>query len=192
MSGERSGQPRVYTRTGDDGTTGLLFGGRVAKSDPRVVANGDIDEAQAAMGLARAEAQAEHRTELHAWLTEAARDLWRLMGEVAVAPENRAKLGDGGVVTQAMVDGLERRIDDLRSRFEMPRDFVIPGADRLEAALDHARAVVRRAERSAVAVSADGSLVVAYLNRLSDLLWAAARAHEATTTTSRGRREEQQ
>lgn len=191
MSGDPGSQPRIYTRTGDDGTTGLLFGGRVPKIDPRVVANGDIDEAQAALGLARAEAEAAGAAQLHDWLTSAARDLYRLMGEVAVVPENRSKLGDEGVVTQPMVDGLEARIDELRSRFEMPRDFVVPGADRLAATLDHARAVVRRAERSAVPVSVEGSLVVTYLNRLSDLLWAAARAHEGSTTRSKADREEQ-
>jgi cob(I)alamin adenosyltransferase len=186
-----SRQPRIYTRTGDDGTTGLLFGGRAPKTDPRVVANGDIDEAQAAIGVARAAAlDIDDGGELHRLLTGLARDLWRLMGEVAVAPENREKLGASGVVTQDMVDGLEHAIDDLKDRFAMPTEFVVPGANAVAAALDVARAVVRRAERSAVAVSDPDSLVTPYLNRLSDLLWAAARAHEGTTETARAQEDQ--
>lgn len=179
-------QPRIYTRTGDDGTTGLLFGGRTAKTDPRIVANGDIDEAQATIGVARAAAGGlDGGGELHGLLTGIARDLYRLMGEVAVVPENRGKLGATGVVTQEMVDGLERAIDDLKDRFAMPTEFVVPGANQVAAALDLARAVVRRAERSTLAVAVPESLAATYLNRLSDLLWAAARAHEGTAETAR-------
>jgi cob(I)alamin adenosyltransferase len=176
--------PRIYTKTGDDGTTGLLFGGRVPKDSWRIELNGLVDEAQSALGLARAEAIAG--SDVHSRLTGLARELYVLMAEVATAPENRRKLTAGSsLVTPDMVAALEAGIDDLLARFEMPSDFTVPGANRLAAALDFARTVVRRAERLAVAGPGepDGglggdSLVVSYLNRLSDLLWAMARWQE--------------
>jgi cob(I)alamin adenosyltransferase len=169
--------PRIYTKKGDDGTTGLLYGGRVRKDSWRIELNGAVDEAQAAIGVARAEtpagSEANHR------LAALARDLYVLMAEVATAPENRTKLTAGTtLVTPDMVATLEAAIDDLLERFDMPSDFVIPGQNRVAAALDLARTIVRRAERLAVAEPVDGSLVVAYLNRLSDLLWAMARWQE--------------
>jgi cob(I)alamin adenosyltransferase len=172
--------PRIYTKKGDDGTTGLLFGGRVRKDSAQIAINGAVDEAQAALGLARAEAPAG--SEVHDWLTTLARELYVLMAEVATAPENRHKLSAGStLVTEDMVSALERQIDDLLARFDMPSDFTIPGENRLAAALDLARTIVRRAERLAVAHPVEGSLVVAYLNRLSDLLWAMARWQEGET-----------
>ncbi len=165
---------KIYTKTGDDGTTGLLFGGRVAKDSGLVHLTGTVDEAQAMMGVARAEA--EPGSELDQLLTSLERDLYVLMAEVTTAPSNRAKLKPGTtLVTEQMVESLEHRIDDLIGRFEMPTDFVIPGANRASAALDVARTVVRRAERLSVAEPIDGSLVGRYLNRLSDVLWALAR-----------------
>jgi cob(I)alamin adenosyltransferase len=167
----------IYTRRGDDGTTGLLFGGRVAKTSTRIETNGAVDEAQAAMGLARAEA--EPGSELDRLLVELERDLYVLMAEVATAEENRHKLVPGtSLVTPAMVDKLERRIDELSARTTMPAEFVIPGANRRSAALDLARTAVRRAERAALGVAVAGSLVTTYLNRLSDLLWTMARWQE--------------
>jgi cob(I)alamin adenosyltransferase len=174
--------PRVYTRTGDDGTTGLLYGGRVRKDAPAPRAYGAVDEAQAVLGMARADAEAGG--ELDALLIRLMRDLYVCMAELATAPENRHKLTDGAtLVTSEMVTSLEPIIDDLLTRFPMPSDFVIPGATRVSAALDLARTVVRRAERDSLAVAADGSHAVAYLNRLSDLLWAMARWQESETTT---------
>jgi cob(I)alamin adenosyltransferase len=171
---------RVYTKTGDDGTTGLLYGGRVSKDSRVMQVNGTVDEAQAALGLARAEAEADG--ELDTFLTRIERDLYVLMAEMATAPENRAKLVAGTtLVTDAMVAGLEECIDGLLERFEMPADFVVPGANRASAALDLARTVVRRAERLYVGDPIDGSLIGRYLNRLSDLLWAAARWAEGET-----------
>lgn len=177
---------RIYTGTGDDGTTGLLFGGRVAKDSPVIAANGAVDEAQAAIGLARAEV--ELGSEVDVLLSGLERDLYVLMAEVATAAANRAKLKPGvTLVTGAMVDALERRIDDLAARFPPVTDFVVPGHDRLSAALDVARTVTRRAEREVLALSGAGapgdalpadSEVGRYLNRLSDLLWAAARWQE--------------
>ena len=165
---------KIYTRTGDDGTTGLLFGGRVAKDSALMHITGTVDEAQAAMGLARAEAIPG--SELDELLTGLERDLYVLMAEATTDPAKRTKLKPGTtLVTEEMVVALEARIDGFIGRIEMPTEFVIPGANRASAALDLARTVVRRAERLAVADSVEGSLVRTYLNRLSDLLWAMAR-----------------
>jgi cob(I)alamin adenosyltransferase len=168
---------KIYTRKGDDGTTGLLFGGRVRKDDLAPEAYGAVDEAQAALGLARAETG--EGSELDRLLVRLERDLWVLMAELATAPENRGKLDAGvSLVTVEMVDGLEPIIDDLTARFESPTEFVVPGQNRLSALLDVARAAVRNAERRALPAAADGSHVVPYLNRLSDLLWTMARWQE--------------
>jgi cob(I)alamin adenosyltransferase len=170
-------QPKIYTKSGDDGTTGLLFGGRVRKDSRQIELNGVVDEAQAALGLARAESATG--SEVHERVTALARDLYVLMAEVATAPENRRKLKAGSsLVTPDMVGALEAGIDDLLQRFDMPTDFTIPGENRVAAALDFARTIVRRAERLAVAEPSGDSLVPVYLNRLSDLLWAMARWQE--------------
>jgi cob(I)alamin adenosyltransferase len=175
-------KPKIYTKTGDSGTTGLLYGGRVPKDSWRIALNGDIDEAQSTMGVARAETLPG--SEAYELLTSLARDLYVLMAEVATSPENRIKLKPGSsLVTLDMVSALEDKIDDLLERFEMPADFTIPGENRTAAALDLARAVVRRAERLAVAEPTEGSHVVPYLNRLSDLLWAMARWQEGPEHT---------
>ena len=172
--------PRIYTKKGDDGTTGLLYGGRVRKDAWRIELNGVVDEAQAALGLARSET--EPGSELDERLTTLARDLYVLMAEVATAPENRGKLSGGStLVTTEMVGSLEAGIDSLLERFDLPSDFTVPGENRVAAALDFARTVVRRAERVAVSdpdPPADPSFVQPYLNRLSDLLWAMARWQE--------------
>jgi cob(I)alamin adenosyltransferase len=176
---------RIYTRKGDDGTTGLYYGGRVRKDAPAIEANGAVDEAQAAMGVARAEAGAG--SELDELLVALERDLWVLMAEVATAPANRPKLEPGStLVTQAMVDALEGHIDALGERTEMPAEFVVPGQNRTAAALDVARTVVRRAERLLVtSPPAPDSLAGPYLNRLSDLLWTMARWRETEHLTAR-------
>lgn len=163
-----------YTRKGDDGSTGLLYGGRVPKDDARPEAYGAVDEAQAAIGVARAEAA--RGSELDALLLDVERDLYVLMAELATLPENRSKLTPGAsLVTPEMVERIEAQTDDLSARFEMPKEFVLPGQDRTSALLEVARTVVRRAERRAIPVTAEGSSAVPYLNRLSSLLWAAAR-----------------
>jgi cob(I)alamin adenosyltransferase len=168
---------KIYTRKGDDGTTGLLFGGRVAKDSGVIDANGAVDEAQAALGAVRAEV--ERGSELDDLLVGLERDLYVLMAELATAPANRRKLKEGTTLVSAeMVERLETQIDSLSDRFPAITDFVIPGHDRVSAGLDVARTVVRRAERAAVGVNPDGSLVVGYLNRLSDLLWTMARWQE--------------
>ncbi|HZD64995.1 MAG TPA: cob(I)yrinic acid a,c-diamide adenosyltransferase [Acidimicrobiales bacterium] len=168
---------KIYTKKGDDGTTGLLFGGRVRKDDPAIEVNGAVDEAQAVLGLARSEAAPG--SELDQVLVALERDLWVLMAEVATGVANRHKLTPGTtLVTPAMVAGLEERIDDLTGRFDQPTEFVVPGQTRLSAALDLARTVVRRAERLALALPATDSSVAPYLNRLSDLCWTMARWQE--------------
>lgn len=200
---------KIYTRTGDDGTTGLLFGGRIPKDSEVIAANGAVDEAQATLGVVRAEV--ERDSELDGLLVGLERDLYVLMAEVATAAPNRRKLKPGvSLVTPEMVAALEQRIDDLGGRFQPITDFVIPGHDRVSAALDLARATTRRAERAALRVFPpdhdhdsgpdhdpssgpdDGpgpgpgpepepnrpSLVIQYLNRLSDLLWTMARWQE--------------
>lgn len=176
---------KIYTRKGDDGTTGLLYGGRVRKDDPAPTAYGDVDEAQAAIGLARA--HAERGGELDELLISLERDLWVLMADLATDAANRDKLvAEVSLVTPAMVDRLETIIDDVSERTELPAEFVVPGEEKVSAFLDVARTVVRRAERSSLAAVVDESHVVAYLNRLSDLLWALARWQEGTARTARG------
>ncbi|MHB1709781.1 MAG: cob(I)yrinic acid a,c-diamide adenosyltransferase [Acidimicrobiales bacterium] len=165
---------KIYTRTGDDGTTGLLYGGRVGKDSLVMHINGAVDEAQAAIGAARAESEAG--SEIDAMLIGLERDLYVLMAEVATDPSKRMKLvAAKTLVTADMVTSLESRIDELIDRFEMPTEFVIAGENRVSAALDVARTVVRRAERLAVSYPVEGSFATRYLNRLSDLLWAMAR-----------------
>ena len=178
---------KIYTRTGDDGTTGLLYGGRVRKDSPGPTAYGDVDEAQAVLGLVRAETG--EGSELDGLLVRLERDLWVLMSELATAADNRRKLKEGeSLVTAEMVEALEPLIDELTGRFEPPREFVVPGQNRLSALLDVARTVVRRAERQALGVAAPGSYVVPYLNRLSDLLWTMARWQEGTYLPARERK----
>jgi cob(I)alamin adenosyltransferase len=182
----RAAMPRekVYTRTGDDGTTGLFYGGRVRKDSDLPAAYGTVDEAQAVLGLARAEAGSG--SELDALLVGLERDLYVLMAELATLPENRTKLTPGvSAVTAAMVEALERSIDSVSERFDPPTEFVVPGVTKVAALLDVARTVVRRAERMALVAAPPPSLVGMYLNRLSDLLWTLARWQEGHSLAAR-------
>ena len=175
---------RIYTRKGDDGTTGLYGGGRVPKDSVAPEAYGTVDEAQAALGLARA--MTAKGGELDEILVHLERDLWVLMAELATEHENAHKLVDGASrVTSEMVAALEERIDDLTARFEQPTEFVVPGETELAARLDVARTVIRRAERRSMGVAVDGSQVVPYLNRLSDLVWTLGRWVEGTSVETR-------
>lgn len=173
---------KIYTRKGDDGTTGLYYGGRVRKDDPAPMAYGDVDEAQAAIGLARADVRTSADVTMGGLddvLISIERDLWVLMADLATEDSNREKLVAGATrVTGEMIVRLEGLIDEFSSRFELPKEFVVPGQNRLSALLDVARTVTRRAERSSLAAVADDSLVLTYLNRLSDLLWTLARFAE--------------
>ncbi|MFN8035261.1 MAG: cob(I)yrinic acid a,c-diamide adenosyltransferase [Acidimicrobiia bacterium] len=175
---------KVYTRTGDDGSTGLLFGGRVPKDGPGPTAYGAVDEAVSALGLARGDA--ERDSELDRLLVRLERELFVVGAELATEPANRTKLEPGvSRVTGEMVAALEPVIDDVTTRFEPPREFVVPGENRVAAALDFGRSVVRRAERESVRATREGWLepeshVVPYLNRLADLVYTLARWQEGS------------
>ncbi len=168
---------KIYTRAGDDGTTGLFYGGRVGKDSALPRAYGAVDEAQAILGLVRAEAG--KGTELDDLLVHIMRDLWVLMAELATLPENRHKLVDGkSRVTAEMVTKLEQLIDGLDEMFTPPTEFVVPGENKIAALLDVGRTVARRAERHSLAAAPSPSQACPYLNRLSDLLWTIARWQE--------------
>jgi cob(I)alamin adenosyltransferase len=170
---------RIYTRKGDTGTTGLLFGGaRVSKADLRTDAYGTTDEAVSALGLARAALGEGDLSEL---IVRLQRELFVVGAELATHVEKRQKLTDGVTrVTAGMTTALEHEIDALQAKHPMPVEFVVPGETMAGAALDLARTSVRRAERRAVALTNEGGLpdsqVVPYLNRLADLLFVVARA----------------
>ena len=168
---------KIYTRRGDDGTTALRAGSRVRKDSPQIEALGALDEAQAALGAARAELVG---TELDDVLTGIERDLWVLMAEVATDPVHLRRLEPGvTAVTKEMVDQLEPLIDSFSARIGEITVFTVPGEDRASAALDVARTVIRRAERRlAGAELATESHAPSYVNRLSDLCWTLARVTE--------------
>ena len=180
---ERKPQP-IYTRKGDDGTTGLYFGGRVPKDSVRPAAYGDVDELQSIMGLARSHPHDDQR--LDEIVISLQRDLWVVMADLATGADNRNKLTEGSTkVTTAMVERLETLIDEVSTWFTPPTEFVVPGGNVVAATIDVARTVARRSERSAVAIGDTGSLATTYLNRLSDLLWTLARWVEGTSLTVR-------
>ena len=169
---------KIYTRKGDDGTTGLWYGGRVQKFDGRPEAYGSIDEAGAALGVCRA--AAERGGELYNDILRMQRELFVAGAELATAPEAAGRLEEGvSRVSAAMVDRLEADIDRYMDRVDLPPKFVIPGGTELSARLDVARSAVRRAERRVSALNHAGELadatVLTYLNRLSDALFAMAR-----------------
>lgn len=167
----------MWTGKGDDGTTGLLYGGRVPKDAPAPAAYGAVDEAQAALGVARAEVP--RGSELDEILVHVERDLYVLMAELATAPGKRERLEPGrSLVTPEMVEAIEGHTTSVSERFDMPSEFVLPGETRTSALLEVARTVVRRAERASIGVPEPGSSVVPYLNRLSSLVWALARWQE--------------
>lgn len=173
----------VATGRGDDGTTGLLFGGRIAKDDPRTDAYGTLDEAVAAFGIARAELAEAGLTELADAVLGHQRGLFVAGAELAVNPSARQRLQDGvSRVSEDMLTGVESELARWESDVEMPREFVVPGETRASAALELARAVLRRGERLVVALQRDGTIqsewLVPYINRLADLAWVLARAAE--------------
>jgi cob(I)alamin adenosyltransferase len=180
---------RIYTKKGDGGTTGLLYGGaRVSKADLRTDAYGTTDEAVSALGLARAGLGDGPLAEL---VLRLQRELFVVGAELATHVDRRARLTAGTPrVTAEMVSALEREIDALEAAHPMPAEFVLPGESMAGAALDLARTTVRRAERRAVALSSAGELpdsrVVPYLNRLADLLFVMARAADGGFRPVRG------
>jgi cob(I)alamin adenosyltransferase len=174
---------KVYTRRGDDGTTGLLYGGRVEKDDARTAAYGTTDEAVSALGMARAQLRDPDAIEWHDAVLEVQRELFVCGAQLATHVEHWERLQAGvSLVTAAMVDALEARIDALTDRYPLPQEFVVPGQQPAGAAVDLARTIVRRAEREVVAMRRLGLLPqeapLRYLNRLSDYLFVLARAIE--------------
>ena len=169
---------KIYTRKGDDGTTGLWYGGRVPKFAGRPEAYGSVDEAASALGLARA--AAERDGELYRDILRLQNELFVAGAALATAPEAAERLQPGvSKVPGEMVDRLESDIDRYMDRVELPPKFVIPGGTELSARLDVARAAVRRAERRVAELKDNGDLaddtVLTYLNRLSDAVYAMAR-----------------
>ncbi len=168
---------RIYTRTGDAGTTGLVDGSRVAKNDARLAAIGDVDEANSAIGVA---VGARGATPLAAMLTRVQNDLFDLGADLATPGGDFAPSTMTLRIVPAQVERLEREIDALNEALAPLTSFILPGGGAGAAALHVARAVTRRAERSSVALNVAGSganpQAIAYLNRLSDLLFVAARA----------------
>jgi cob(I)alamin adenosyltransferase len=169
---------KIYTRKGDDGTTGLWYGGRVPKYSGRPEAYGSVDEAASALGLARA--AAERGSELYDDILRVQNELFVAGAELATAPQAAERLEAGvSKLTPDMVERLESDIDRYMDRVDLPPKFVIPGGTELSARLDVARTAVRRAERRVAALKDAGELgdeiVVTYLNRLSDALFAMAR-----------------
>jgi cob(I)alamin adenosyltransferase len=163
---------KIYTRTGDDGTTGLFGGGRVSKADPRVDAYGTVDEANATLGFARA---AGLPPAVEAVLARAQSALF----DVGASLASPSAKGAVAAVSDADVAALEAAIDALEAGLEPLKTFVLPAGSEAAVRLHVARTVVRRAERNVVALAAREPVdpaVVRYLNRLSDLLFVQARA----------------
>ncbi len=178
---------RIYTRRGDNGSTGLLYGGRVDKSDLHTEAYGTVDEAVAALGMARVFIADSLLADL---VLRLQRQLFVVGAELATAADNAHKLKPGHTkVTADMVTELERTIDDYTARIHMPQEFIVPGESRGASFLDFARTVIRRAERHTVALARAGQLAdgeaVRYLNRLADLVFVFARYEEGEFRTLR-------
>lgn len=174
---------KVYTKRGDDGTTGLLYGGRVDKDDLRTEAYGTLDEAVSALGLARAQLAVG---EWHDTVLALQRELFVAGAQLATHADHWPQLTDGvSRVTAEMVDRLETAMDELTDRYPLPQEFVVPGQSTPGAAIDLARTMVRRAERRVVAMERAGQLPeevpLRYLNRVSDFLFVLARAVEGGT-----------
>jgi len=183
----------LATGRGDDGTTALLFGGpRILKDEVQTEASGSIDEAIAALGVARAELRSQAANGslppalagIEGLVLRIQRELFVAGAELACNPGSWDRLEDGVTrVSGPMVEGLEAVLASYESAVALPREFVVPGETRLSAALEMARTAVRRAERRAVTARAAGLLpgdsCLAYLNRLADLLWVLARVAEA-------------
>jgi cob(I)alamin adenosyltransferase len=169
---------KIYTRKGDDGTTGLWYGGRVPKFARRPEAYGSVDEAASALGLCRA--ACDRDSELYSDILRIQNELFVAGAELATDPEAAERLEPGvSKVTPEMVERLESDIDRYMERVDLPPKFVIPGGTELSARLDVARAALRRAERRVSVLKDEGDLVddtvLSYLNRASDALYAMAR-----------------
>lgn len=169
----------IATKTGDDGTTGLMFNRRVAKTDPRIAAVGACDELNAALGMARAW---NGEGDIPARILEVQKELVILMGELGCATEDRERYREKGFhfVEVVMVERLTAWIDDLETNHRISyKHWATPGTTQSSAMLDQARVVCRRAERTVLALREHGlaveEVIPRYLNRLSDLCWLWAR-----------------
>lgn len=170
---------KIYTKTGDAGTTGLGTGERVAKHNPRIAAYGTVDETNAAIGLARLSLK-EVSAELDRQLSTIQNDLFDLGADLCV-PDKGEELGYEPLrVTSEQVKRLEKQIDDLNGRLEPLKSFILPAGSPAATALHLARTICRRAERKITELASDPSEHVSaealqYVNRLSDYLFVAAR-----------------
>ena len=174
----------IATKTGDDGTTTLMYGRRVPKSHPRVEAYGTVDELNGALGLARAMAEHDFVREN---LLAIQKDLVVLMGELCVQPEDLERYVKDGypLVTPRLTAKVDALVHEIEAQNISFKGWATPGATKNSATLDVARTVCRRAERRVCALKASGELknggIIIYLNRLSDLLWLFARWVETRT-----------
>lgn len=172
---------KIYTKKGDDGSTGLLYGGRVAKDDIRTDVYGTIDETVSALGIARAGGLVERVEDI---VVRLQREMFVCGAHLATAEANQSKLEEGvSRVTSRMTERAEREIDELTAEHPLPQEFILPGGTPGSAGLDLARSTIRRAERRAVTMDKAGILpdpeILRWLNRVSDLLFVLARHHEA-------------
>lgn len=173
-------ESRIYTKLGDDGSTGLLFGGRVSKADPLIRAIGSLDETVAALGMARADSG---DGALNDMILRIQRDLFVVAADLIANPDARERLTPGvSLVTTDMVTRVEAMIDAEVAAHPLRPVFIVPGANRVSAALDLARAIVRRGEQNIVAYAAEAAAGAPvnpqarrYVNRVSDLLYVLAR-----------------
>ena len=178
---------KVATGKGDEGTTGLLFGGnRISKDDVRTEAYGTVDEATAALGMARAELiglGGAGIAALDETILSIQRDLFVVGAELATNPDAWSRLEDGRTkVSPKMLARINALLATTEAAIVFPKDFVIPGSSKASSAIELARTIIRRAERWCVTLGREGLLpgdhLLAYLNRLADLLWLLARQAE--------------
>ena len=178
---------KVATGKGDEGTTGLLFGGnRISKDDVRTEAYGTVDEATAALGMARAELiglTGAGIAALDETILSIQRDLFVVGAELATNPDAWSRLEDGRTkVSPKMLARINALLATTEAAIVFPKDFVIPGSSKASSAIELARTIIRRAERWCVTLGREGLLpgehLLAYMNRLADLLWLLARQAE--------------
>ena len=174
---------KIYTKKGDDGSTGLLYGGRVSKDDIRTDVYGTIDETVSALGVARAGGLVKRVEDI---VIRLQREMFVAGAHLATAESNQSKLQAGvSRVTPAMTEQAERDVDQLTAEHPLPQEFILPGEMPGSAGLDLARSTVRRAERRAVTMDREGIMpdpeILRWLNRVSDLLFVLARYQEATS-----------
>ncbi|MEA2461429.1 MAG: cob(I)alamin adenosyltransferase [Actinomycetota bacterium] len=183
--GVRVADVKIYTKKGDDGTTGLLYGGRVSKDDVRAEVYGTLDETVSALGVARAGGLVRRVEEI---VVRIQREMFLVGAQLATSEDNQGKLQEGvSKVSPSMTAQAESEIDALLEDHPLPQEFILPGATQGSAGLDLARSTIRRAERHAVAMDRAGMVpdpeILRYLNRVSDLLFALARYEEAERGT---------